>query len=378
MRIRKICVCMAALVGFYCFADIEKVEVVIQSLNDYNGIDVSKYQGNVDWKTISRNKKVEFVYLKATEGATYVSPVYHRNFEQAKRLKISVGSYHFYRTSSGAYEQFDNFKSHVPVGEQTLLPLIDIEKIGSYSSSRLVDSLKVFLKLVEKHYHVKPMLYTYAKFYNKHLAGEFKSYPLFIAKYHDEEPELIDNAKVTLWQFSDQGKMLGINGKVDLNKYVNGASLNDILVNKKLALTGSYAYIRHLADPSKISLQSPTEFADRNSTRIANVQKTVTKEQKRLQKEEEKNRKQLEKERKELEKQRKKELKELEKQEKKRMKELQKVAATDPDAAQELQELMQKQAERKAAPKPAPSALQKENETVHTDNFMMPTRSRKR
>ena len=373
MIARVASVALAAIAFLGLRAEVQTVDVKIQSLSDYNGIDVSKHQGRIDWHTISRNKKVEFVYLKATEGATYVSPVYYTNLAEAKRNKIHVGCYHFYRTTSGAYEQFENFKAHVKAGEQQLLPLIDVEKIGNYGSQRLVDSLTVFLRLVEKHYKVRPMLYTYQQFYNNHLAGSFTKYPLFIAKYSDEEPQLIDNAKATLWQFSDRGSMVGINGRVDLDKFVNGCTLNDILVNKYLTIhqDASYSYMDNLADPSKVNLQAPTDYRDWDESKYAGAKNTMSKEERERLKKDEKARKKLEK-------QREKERKEQEKREQKLMKELRKKAQKDPEAAQQLQELLLQQAERKNAGNKHDNTTVASQDDTSDPSLIMPTRSRKK
>ena len=72
----------------------------------YDGIDISSHQGFIDWKKVSSDKDIRFVYIKATEGATYRSPHYAHNLTQARRYGLLVGSYHYLTSTSTIYQQF--------------------------------------------------------------------------------------------------------------------------------------------------------------------------------------------------------------------------------------------------------------------------------
>ena len=80
----------------------------------YNGIDISSHQGYIDWAKVSSDKDINFVYIKATEGATYHSPHYPHNITQARRHGLLVGSYHYLSSSSSIDEQFNNFSKFYP------------------------------------------------------------------------------------------------------------------------------------------------------------------------------------------------------------------------------------------------------------------------
>src|SRR5688572_21982049 len=58
------------------------------------GIDVSYWQGDIDWNTVS-NAGISFAYIKATEGGDHVDPKFLQNWYQAKRAGIARGAYHF-------------------------------------------------------------------------------------------------------------------------------------------------------------------------------------------------------------------------------------------------------------------------------------------
>ena len=204
----------------------------------YDGIDVSSYQKDIDWRATARDKKIKFVYVKATEGATYTSRHYTYNMENARKHGIKVGSYHFLRTGSRIKDQFENFKRSVKKSDQDLIPLIDVETRQGWTAQQLRDSVKMFADLVEEYYGCRPMIYTSSSFFNNLLGAAFADYPLFIARYATSEPQLSCGAKWTLWQFSEKGRISGIDHPVDLCRFNKGCSLSDILI-KDNKLKGS-------------------------------------------------------------------------------------------------------------------------------------------
>jgi len=130
----------------------------------YDGIDVSSYQKDIDWSATAKDKNIKFVYVKATEGATYVSRHYVRNIENARRHGVKVGSYHFLRTGSSIRAQFEKFKSVVKPEDQDLVPLVDVEVHQPWTDQQLRDSVKLFCDLIEDYYGCRPMIYTGANF----------------------------------------------------------------------------------------------------------------------------------------------------------------------------------------------------------------------
>ena len=179
------------------------------------GIDVSHYQGQIDWDQVAGSQLVSYVYLKATEGRDYVDDTYARNLVEARRVGLSVGSYHFYRPNVSWEEQFRNLTTLVKPGEQDLVPMIDIEHRGHVSEAKFIADIKKFLLQVEQHYGKKPLLYTYQNFYNKHFKGLFQDYHWMIAKYQENEPLLEDGRDFIMWQYTQSGSVPGVDGNVD-------------------------------------------------------------------------------------------------------------------------------------------------------------------
>lgn len=190
------------------------------------GIDVSHYQGKIDWDALMTGTKISYVYIKATEGAALVDDTYAYNLREARRVGLSAGSYHFYRPNVDWKTQFENLTSTVQREEQDLVPIIDIEHRGKVSSEKFISDLKAFVGAVEKHYGKKPLLYTFQNFYNKYLCGTFKDYHWMIARYQPDEPTLDDGRKFIIWQYSAKGSVSGIRGNVDRSRLMDGFSLS--------------------------------------------------------------------------------------------------------------------------------------------------------
>lgn len=197
------------------------------------GIDVSHYQEYINWEKVSKDPNAQYAYLKATEGSSLVDDTYFYNLNEAKRVGIKVGCYHFFSPTAPIDEQLQNLTRTVDIRTQDLIPIIDVEKKGRGSAELFCKKLSSFLKQVELHYKIKPIIYTSSHFYNKYLKGKFLDYKYMIARYHDEEPELVDNIRFVMWQFTSEGRISGIKGPVDRSKFMPNYSINDILIQHK-------------------------------------------------------------------------------------------------------------------------------------------------
>lgn len=203
------------------------------SKGDYDGIDVSNNNGVIKWKVVATDKRIQYVFIKATEGKGYVDPRYRRNINGARKAGLKVGSYHFLTSKYSATAQFLHFKSVVRKDEQDLIPMLDIEKNRGvelrWKGQQLVDSVKVFAELVKKYYGKYPIIYANEKFYNKELDAQLGRYFLFIAKYNRREAPVVNGeGKHNIWQYSEHGHLRGIGEYVDLSRFMNGTTVEDI------------------------------------------------------------------------------------------------------------------------------------------------------
>ncbi|MBO4722629.1 MAG: glycoside hydrolase family 25 protein [Muribaculaceae bacterium] len=296
----------------------------------YDGIDVSNYQKDINWRATAADPSIKYVYVKATEGATHKQHRYRANIENARKHGVKVGSYHFLSTSSPIQKQFENFISMAKPEEQDLIPLLDVETHAGWSAKQLQDSVKLFLNLLEDYYGCKPMIYTGMSYFNTLLGYDFKNYPLFIARYSKSEPQLNFGAKWILWQFSDKGVINGIDERVDLSRFNRGYSLKDITYRPTNSKKRNDRPRQNVPRPkpkreeARPDVPYPPGYHNNMSNKErAEAQKRADEEAKKRKKQEEKRleeqRKAQEKARKEEEKKRKEEEKKRKEAEKKRL-----------------------------------------------------------
>ena len=180
------------------------------------GVDISRHQGEIDWYQLKAHE-VKFAFMKASEGEKLQDIQFENNWSMAKEVGIARGAYHFYRPNLDWKIQARNFISNVELEKGDLPPVLDIELIHNSDQKYLLTEIKKWLEVVEKHYGVKPIVYTYENYYNRFLLDEFRGYNLWIAKYNYNSPQLEDGAHWEFWQYSESGELKGIDEKVDLN-----------------------------------------------------------------------------------------------------------------------------------------------------------------
>ncbi len=193
---------------------------------EIHGIDISHYQGDIDWSLLRTSTiatcPVRFVMIKATEGSSTVDERFHDNFTNALEHGFLRGAYHFYTTKSSPTVQAQFFLETVPLERGDLAPVLDVEKKLSHQSTEdFQQDILTWLNIVEQHYHCKPIIYTNYKFKEQYLSADiFDDYPYWIAHYYVDQVEYPGEWK--FWQYTDVGHLTGIQGYVDLNVY-NGS-----------------------------------------------------------------------------------------------------------------------------------------------------------
>jgi lysozyme len=200
-------------------ADIRIYEVLHKHDDKAIGFDVSEYQSEIDWEQtyhIDESFELSFVFIRATAGKNKVDKRFKENWKASKERQLMRGAYHYYRPNENSIEQAENFIKTVKLQKGDLPPVLDIEKLPK---SQSIDSLKVglrrWLKKVEKHYKVKPIIYSGESYYTDFLKEEFSEYPLWIANYNFWRNHLEDDW--LFWQFTEKAQISGIEGMVDIN-----------------------------------------------------------------------------------------------------------------------------------------------------------------
>jgi lysozyme len=225
------------------------VETTEDQERDYSqvyGIDVSFWQGNIDWDQLSlpcdedgcvsgkipapRNQRpVQFAFVRVTKSDSLVDSLYHKNYNEAKRLGIPCGAYHFLTDTVSGKAQAEFFLSHVKLEPGDLPPVLDVE----IDSPDIVTKANEWLEIVEKKCGVKALIYTNMHVYASWIKNDslLNEHDLWLAKPKGEMPD-VPNCK--FWQFTHEGHVWGIiDNMVDINMF-NGSlqELKDYIQEK--------------------------------------------------------------------------------------------------------------------------------------------------
>lgn len=200
-----------------------------ETVKKYNihGIDISHHQRDINWKVVAENHslKVDFCFMKATEGITFKDTRFVENWAGSNIAGIRRGAYHFYITSADPRQQALNYIQSVKLEGGDMAPVLDFEQETSSKSVATVrQNLKTWLKIIERHYGISPIIYTNTHLFNKYIKGNFDDYPFWIANYnttniHNE----VSHQNLKFWQYSEKGFVRGIKGNVDCNAFLGDA-----------------------------------------------------------------------------------------------------------------------------------------------------------
>jgi lysozyme len=190
-----------------------------------HGIDLSKWQGRVDWAAI-RAAGTQFAFIKATEGGDHVDPKFLDHWYAAKRAGIPRGAYHFVYWCRPAHEQAEWFRQNVPQDPDALPPVLDLEWNGhsrtcprKVSREEALAMTRTMLDAMETHTGKRPIIYTDITFHAEVLEGAFDDYPYWLRSVAAEPHERYNNRRWTFWQFTTTGRVPGIDGDVDRNTF---------------------------------------------------------------------------------------------------------------------------------------------------------------
>ena len=199
---------------------------------DVIGIDISHYQGDIEWEYLcfhidkrsrmyrnptkkTRVRDVDFVVAKATQGARNSDSYYKRYKSGCRERGILFGAYHFYSYQASAQQQANHFIKTAQLQSGDIVPILDVEPYHDVLPPQ--DSILCWLRMVEKYYNRKPLIYTSEKCYLSYFAPckQFDNYSYWIARYGGREP----SRHHIFWQYSENGKVGGISGPVDIDVF---------------------------------------------------------------------------------------------------------------------------------------------------------------
>lgn len=189
-----------------------------------SGIDVSNYQGQIDWPRVAK-AGISFAWIKATEGATFTDKRFAENWRGAADAGVEHGAYHYLSPRSAPEAQATHFLRTCGPICPALPPVLDVEIAATGESARVtVDRALAWLRAVEAATAIRPIVYTYRAFALARFAGpeaaELAAYPLWLAQYAVAAPKVPPPwGAWTLWQHTGAGKVDGIGVPVDRNHW---------------------------------------------------------------------------------------------------------------------------------------------------------------
>lgn len=213
--------------SFPAFGDVDPHEGIGNRPRRYavHGIDASRWQGDIDWRT-ARASGISFAYLKATEGGDVFDPMFRAHWAGAKKAGVRQGAYHYFYFCRPAAEQARWFIRHVPRDRTALPPVLDMEWNHRSRTCRLRPSgakiraeAKLFLDILERHYGHRPVVYTTVDFYSDTKIGQLKNTEFWLRSVADHPRKIYPGQKWTFWQYTGTGVVPGVPTPVDINVF---------------------------------------------------------------------------------------------------------------------------------------------------------------
>ena len=188
------------------------------------GVDVSAYQGEVDWKVLAA-QDISFAYIKATEGSSFTDKCFAYNWENAAESGLRIGAYHFFSFESAGETQAHHFTETVEPVADMLPPVVDVEFYGRFQTPQDIDTqavaeeLRSFVDQVTEDYGMKPVIYASKESYESIIKNRFDDCDLWLRSVYST----IDrNTDWTFWQFSNRHRLQGYKGEekyIDMNVF---------------------------------------------------------------------------------------------------------------------------------------------------------------
>jgi len=190
-----------------------------------HGVDVSSYQGDIDWPTLAA-QDIAFAFIKATEGSSLTDRCFAYNFEQARLAGLRVGAYHFFSFDSPGETQAAHFIATVPKTAGMLPPVIDVEYYGDYfadppTADRVTPQLQTLIDRLTAHYGTPPILYATGRAYTRYLKGNYPECAIWIRDVYTPAA-LPDGRDWAFWQYDDHAVLMGYDGDeryIDMNVF---------------------------------------------------------------------------------------------------------------------------------------------------------------
>ena len=224
-KVYKFVLCFLSIFTFMFWINMDSVFAITPVSNlEYQGINVSHWQGYIDYSEVRRSG-IEVVYIKSSQGTNIKDAYFDINYENAKANGLKVGFYHFLTaTNTEEAEQEARFFASVISGKMPDCKLVmDYETFGGVGVQESNEIAQVFLETTKRLTNKDIIIYSDLSNSQSRFSRELaENYELWLAYYSGEERlrgiETRWNNYIGL-QYSDRGRINGISGAVDLDRF---------------------------------------------------------------------------------------------------------------------------------------------------------------
>ncbi len=215
----SICIALTLLL-FLIYQQTISITPLLAKKYEVRGIDVSRYQGGIDWAMLAEGQ--DFAYIKATEGSGYADDKFAYNFKEAKAAGLRVGAYHFFSFDSSGETQADNFIENVGDGAGMLPPVIDVEYYGKYfkdpkPAEEVLPELEAMTERLRRYYGTEPVIYSTGSAYRRYIRDLGTDCSMWRRNVYFKP-----SGDWSFWQYSSVGRLEGYSGEeknIDMNVF---------------------------------------------------------------------------------------------------------------------------------------------------------------
>jgi len=196
------------------------------------GIDVSYYQGTIDWPAVAATD-IRFAVVRLSDGVGTRDSQFVRNWQESRRAGLIRGFYQYFRASAGGAAQaqlaVDRLAEAGGFQSSDLPPVLDIETLDGRTAAQVAAEATIWVDAMREATGKEPIIYTGAYFWDDNgLPDSLNSQPLWTANYTTNPCPWTSDSwdRWTLWQYTDSGTVSGIAGPVDLDYFAG--TLDDL------------------------------------------------------------------------------------------------------------------------------------------------------
>ncbi|MEM1377957.1 MAG: GH25 family lysozyme [Pseudomonadota bacterium] len=195
-----------------------------------HGVDVSKWQGSLNWRELAR-QNIRFAFIKATEGGDLLDDNFIEKWRNSRAAGVPRGAYHFLYFCTSAEDQARWFIRNVPRERGALPPVLDAEwNPKSPTCKRRPPPAEVrakmnrWLDIVERHYGKRPIIYTTVDFHRENLVGHMNNETFWLRSTKTHPKVTYPGRRWAFWQYTSTGRIPGANGDIDINVFAGSES----------------------------------------------------------------------------------------------------------------------------------------------------------